>query len=84
MADEIAEAVEDGAERIGKSVGGDFARAYQDLLHDTGTKLTRAADDHDANNSRITDELDGIAKGGDDLIRRRRHPGTVAARSGTA
>lgn len=67
MADEIAKAVEDGAERIGKSVGGDFARAYQDLLHDTGTKLTKVADNHATNESRITDDLNGIRRDDDPI-----------------
>lgn len=62
MSDEIARAVEDGAEDIGKAVGGDFAKAYQNLLHDTGSKLDAAADAHLGNESRIVDSLSRITE----------------------
>lgn len=75
MADEIAKAVEDGAEQIGRSVGGDFARACQDLLHDTGTNLTKVADNHAANESRIADALDGIGR--DDRVTPTRAPSRI-------
>jgi YD repeat-containing protein len=64
MTNKIVQALEDGATKLGKTLGEDAGKAVKDLYHDTGNRLKRVADNHLENDAKHASELEGIGKGG--------------------
>ncbi|MEY9946476.1 DUF6531 domain-containing protein [Kitasatospora sp. GAS1066B] len=70
---EIAKIVEDGAKRIGKSLGQDTGQAVKKLYHQTGDNLERVVKNHVENDAKHADELKKLhTNGGKD---KGLHPG---------
>lgn len=64
MSNQIVKALENGAEKLGKTIGEDAGKAVKDLYHDTGTRLKKVAENHVENDARHAAEMEKILKGG--------------------
>lgn len=62
MTNRIAQALGDGAKKLGKTLGEDAGKAAKDLYHDTGKRLKRVADNHSDNDSKVSEKFERLAK----------------------
>lgn len=78
MTNEIVTALEDGAEKVGKAAGEDFAKAYQTMLHQTGENLEQSAKTQLHNDANAAEKLRGLLQRGEQEAR---EPGSGAESS---
>ncbi|WP_405720908.1 DUF6531 domain-containing protein [Streptomyces sp. NBC_01537] len=64
MTNKITQALDDGAKKLGKTIGQDAGKAVKDLYHGTGTRLKKVAANHAETDAKHASELDKILKGG--------------------
>ncbi|MFD8542411.1 DUF6531 domain-containing protein [Streptomyces sp. NPDC059649] len=64
MSNRIVKALEDGAEKLGKTLAKDASKAVQDLYHGAGDRLKKVATNHAENDAKHAAELEKILKGG--------------------
>jgi RHS repeat-associated protein len=75
--------LEDGAAKLGKTLGEDAGKAVKDLYHDTGTRLKKVAENHAENDAKHASEMEKILKGGADDMPRDPHASSIGGeRSG--
>ncbi|SOE14013.1 RHS repeat-associated core domain-containing protein [Streptomyces sp. 2323.1] len=63
MSNRIVKALEDGAEKLGKTLAKDASKAVQDLYHGAGDRLKKVATNHAENDAKHASELDKLLKG---------------------
>ncbi|MHB6912177.1 RHS repeat-associated core domain-containing protein [Streptomyces sp. DB-54] len=63
MSNRIVKALEDGAEKVGKTIAKDASKAVQDLYHGAGDRLKKVATNHAENDAKHAGELDKLLKG---------------------
>ncbi|AJC60510.1 DUF6531 domain-containing protein [Streptomyces sp. 769] len=63
MTNRIVKALEDGAQRLGKTLGEDAGKAVKNLYHDTGDRLRQVAKNHAETDAKHASEMEGILKG---------------------
>ncbi|MGX1974449.1 DUF6531 domain-containing protein [Streptomyces kronopolitis] len=63
MSNRIVKALEDGAEKLGKTLAKDASKAVQDLYHGAGDRLKKVATNHAENDAKHAAELDKLLKG---------------------
>jgi RHS repeat-associated protein len=73
VSNQIVKALENGAEKLGKTIGEDAGKAVKDLYHDTGTRLKKVADKHVENDAKHAAEMEKILKGGKEDMPRAPH-----------
>ncbi|MFE2426782.1 RHS repeat-associated core domain-containing protein [Streptomyces sp. NPDC059373] len=71
MKNRITQALEDGARKLGTTLGDDAGKAVKDLYHGTGNRLKKVAENHAENDAKHASEMEKILKGGgkDDMPR---------------
>ncbi|MBM4796383.1 RHS repeat protein [Streptomyces sioyaensis] len=63
MSNRIVKALEDGAEKLGKTLAKDASKAVQDLYHGAGDRLKKVATNHAENDAKHAAELNKLLKG---------------------
>ncbi|MFI1159099.1 DUF6531 domain-containing protein [Streptomyces sioyaensis] len=63
MTNRIVKALEDGALRLGKTLGDDAGKAVKNLFHDTGDRLRQVAKNHAETDAKHASNMDDILKG---------------------
>ncbi|WP_078970736.1 DUF6531 domain-containing protein [Streptomyces chattanoogensis] len=64
MSNPIVKALENGAQKLGKTLAKDASKAVQDLYHGAGDRLKKVARNHHENDAKHAAELDKLLKGG--------------------
>lgn len=65
MTNQIVKAIEDGAEKVGKAAGEDFAKSYQKILHETADGAEQSAKTHLEKDAKAAKSMEDLIKGGD-------------------
>ncbi|MFE4020716.1 DUF6531 domain-containing protein [Streptomyces sp. NPDC059101] len=63
MTNRIVKALEDGAKRLGKTLGEDAGKSVKNLYHDTGDRLRQVAKNHAETDAKHASAMEGILKG---------------------
>ncbi|MEU7640512.1 DUF6531 domain-containing protein [Streptomyces sp. NPDC039016] len=63
MTNRIVKALEDGAKRLGKTLGEDAGKSVKNLYHDTGDRLRQVAKNHAETDAKHASAMQGILKG---------------------
>lgn len=63
MTNRIVKALEDGALRLGRTLGDDAGKAVKNLYHDTGDRLRQVAKNHAETDAKHASHMDDILKG---------------------
>ncbi|AJT65037.1 hypothetical protein T261_3367 [Streptomyces lydicus] len=64
MSNPIVKALENGAQKLGKTLAKDASKAVQDLYHGAGDRLKKVARNHSENDAKHAAELEKLLKGG--------------------
>ncbi|MER6046038.1 DUF6531 domain-containing protein [Streptomyces sp. NPDC001793] len=79
MTNRIVKALEDGAVRLGKTLGDDAGKAVKDLYHDTGERLRQVAKNHAETDAKHAADMEGILKGRHGDLPKAPHTGPSSA-----
>ncbi|MFE3649537.1 DUF6531 domain-containing protein [Streptomyces sp. NPDC059152] len=63
MTNRIVKALEDGAKRLGETLGEDAGKSVKNLYHDTGDRLRQVAKNHAETDAKHASAMEGILKG---------------------
>ncbi|WP_329120721.1 nucleic acid/nucleotide deaminase domain-containing protein [Streptomyces sp. NBC_01465] len=82
MPNPITKALENGAEKLGHTLGERAGKVVKDLYHDTGTRLKKVADNHAKNDIATARELEKLAKREDTPIYHMADDGSIRRLNG--